>query len=101
MTDIIERAKAALEGATEAPWFVHDFADPLVSENPDASAVTVSCDHPAHITVASMGGGRMGSRSIEQAQKDARFIADARQLVPELIAEVERLRAALADKEAA
>ncbi|UKH48420.1 hypothetical protein SEA_DUPLICITY_53 [Mycobacterium phage Duplicity] len=65
MSDVAERAKAALEGVTPGPWEVRDgFVYPLA----------IRCQ---------LGGLR---------PRDAEFITAARTLVPELVAEVERLR---------
>ena len=72
-----DKLKELAVAATPGPWFVHDFADPAVSSKPSAADVTVSCDHPATITVAAMGGGLDGHEGIEQARKDAAFIAAA------------------------
>lgn len=63
--DVVARAKAALEGVTEGPWEMRD-----------------SFVYPLSIS-ARLGGIRPG---------DAEFIAAARSLVPELVAEVEQLR---------
>lgn len=73
MTDLSAKDLAALsKAATEGEWFYHDFtgATPI----PTAMDVAISCDHPAHITVASMGGGFGGSGDLLQASADARFI---------------------------
>jgi hypothetical protein len=65
--DVVSRAKAALEGVIEGPWEMRDgFVYPL----------SIS---------ARLGGIR---------PRDAEFIAAARSLIPELIAEVEKLREA-------
>ncbi|WP_185292747.1 hypothetical protein [Mycolicibacterium litorale] len=69
--DIVERAKAVLEGVTEGPW-------ELIGGGEYVTGVS--------ICVAPDDGGVTGP--------DAEFIAAARTLVPELVAEVERLRAA-------
>ncbi|AVJ50690.1 hypothetical protein SEA_OGOPOGO_51 [Mycobacterium phage Ogopogo] len=70
MSDVVERAKAALEGAYEGPWVQvgggNINVDPVGHRPPVAKTWT-------------RGNGE--------------FIAQARTLVPELIAEVERLRA--------
>jgi hypothetical protein len=63
--DVVARAKAALEGVTPGPWEMRD-----------------SFVYPLSIS-ARLGG---------IWPVDAQFIATARQLVPELVAEVERLR---------
>lgn len=88
----IPAIKARADKATSEPWFVHDFADVAVSSAPSANDVTVSCDHPATITVAFMGGGlegSLGDAGIEQGRKDADFIAHARTDIPDLIAALE------------
>ncbi|AQT25893.1 hypothetical protein SimranZ1_81 [Mycobacterium phage SimranZ1] len=69
MSDAAERAKAALEGVTEGPWtWTHGM---------DARAMVLGPDN---------------LRVKLEGYRDAEFIASARSLVPELIAEVERLR---------
>ncbi|QXG07434.1 hypothetical protein RitSun_64 [Mycobacterium phage RitSun] len=69
MSDVVERAKAALEGAYEGPWVQvgggNINVDPVGHRPPVAKTWT-------------RGNGE--------------FIAQARTLVPELVAEVERLR---------
>ncbi|QAY11015.1 hypothetical protein SEA_POLLYWOG_88 [Mycobacterium phage Pollywog] len=69
MRDVVERAKAALEGVTEGPWtWTHGM---------DARAMVLGPDN---------------LRVKLEGYRDAEFIASARSLIPELIAEVERLR---------
>ncbi|MFV8266442.1 hypothetical protein ACNQR9_25835 [Mycolicibacterium peregrinum] len=78
MTDIVQRAKAALDGTTAGPWDLVPGAWGNVwrfSDDPGSPPLIV----------------RMGGMT----QPDAEFIAQARTLVPELVAEVERLRVAL------
>ena len=72
MTDIVERAKSVLEGVTDGPW-------ELIGGNEYITGVSVC--------VAPDDGGVTGP--------DAAFIAASRTLVPELVAEVERLRSNL------
>uniref|UniRef100_A0AAU8GPU4 Uncharacterized protein n=1 Tax=Mycobacterium phage Farewell TaxID=3158893 RepID=A0AAU8GPU4_9CAUD len=73
MSDVVERAKAALEGAYEGPWIqvglgnIH--TDPVGQRPPVAKTWT-------------RGNGE--------------FVAQARTLVPELVAEVEELRLVVA-----
>ncbi|AVO21766.1 hypothetical protein SEA_JEON_63 [Mycobacterium phage Jeon] len=70
MSDVVARAKAALEGVTEGPWtWTHGM---------DARAMVLGPDN---------------LRVKLEGYRDAEFIAQARTLVPELVAEVERLRA--------
>lgn len=70
--DLIARAKAALEGVADGPW-------ELIGGGEYVTGVG--------ICVAPDNGGVTGP--------NAEFIAAARTLVPELVAEVERLRADL------
>ena len=77
-TDIDKLAQQMREAAGKAspgPWFVHDFSALAAIGEAKAQDITVSCDHPATITVAAMGGGLHGHTGVEQAQLDARHIA--------------------------
>lgn len=79
--DVVERAKALLEGVTEGPWFwnvLADGAEELITESDITTRVL--------LVRANLTGPTM-------SMQDAGFIAGARDLVPELVAEVERLRA--------
>lgn len=75
---------------TPGPWFVHDFADPAIVWNPSPAHVTVSCDHPATITVASMDNAL--TATLEEARANARLIAAA----PDMLAALRASQAALA-----
>lgn len=80
MSDVVERAKAALEGVTYGPW-EYDYS---------AGSMTVLGG-----PVIWLGDGDLGFRvePHHQADENAAFVTDARWLIPELVAEVERLRA--------
>ncbi|AXQ64571.1 hypothetical protein KNU83_gp080 [Mycobacterium phage LilMoolah] len=80
MRDVVERAKAALEGVAYGPW-EFDCSD----EGMQAVGGPVIW----------LGDGDLGFRVEAHYQDDrnAEFVAQARTLVPELVAEVERLRA--------
>ncbi|AKY02893.1 hypothetical protein PHATNISS_83 [Mycobacterium phage Phatniss] len=84
MSDIVERAKAALEGVAYGPW-EFDYSD----EGMQAVGGPVIW----------LGDGDLGFRVEAHYQDDrnAEFIAQARSLVPELIAEVELKSAQLAE----
>lgn len=69
MSELVDRAKASLEGVTPGPWQVVGYGN--------IHSHTVG-EHPLI--------GKVYSKGNQQ------FVAAARQLVPELIAEVERLR---------
>lgn len=84
MTDIVERAKAALEGVTEGPWDANE-----------AFGASFVCAGDRTASISRSSVVRMDNRpGRRQDHIDAEFIAAARSLVPELVAEVERLRAA-------
>jgi hypothetical protein len=57
---------------TEGPWFVHDFSG-IEGE------VTVSCDHPATLTVAYMGSALTGT--LEEKRANAKAISAVPQLL--------------------
>lgn len=80
MSDVVERAKAALEGATPGPW-------EATWEDADKwwSVTAGPIDNMVCPEVTTVDG----------RPADAEFIAQARTLVPELVAEVERLRAGI------
>jgi hypothetical protein len=77
--DVVDRAKAALENVTPPPWRTEagDQADDAIVFT-DTGPSLFFC--PDCGTNAETGG------------REATFVAASRQLVPELIAEVERLR---------
>lgn len=84
MSDIIARAEAALEGVTEGPWTVESQVDHMSGET--------------EYWLPEIEQWR-GYRNNIQCGTDkalARFIAAARTLVPELIAELKSARAQLA-----
>ena len=89
--------KAKAEAATEGPWFDIDFSLPEVigaDKKPSAQDIFVSCCYPDPITVATMHGGFEGWESVEQAKKDAAFIAAANPAtVLSLISTITQLRA--------
>ena len=67
--DEIERAKALCEAATDGPWVENKYREVWTSECPKDLVADAFLKQP-----------------------DAKFIAASRELVPKLIAEVERLR---------
>jgi hypothetical protein len=69
-------------------------------QEPTAADIFVSCSWPDPICVANMGGGLYGWKSVEQALKDAAFIATAREAVPALIARVRKLEGGMRDIDA-
>lgn len=106
MSDVVERAKAALEGVTEGPWTwdgdtfsdapehkcphgTHwtDHGPNLVRGNEDGS--TFDDWSPDAMVITSNGYDASG---LEVKTADAEFIMAARTLVPELVSEIERLR---------
>lgn len=83
MSELVDRAKASLEGVTEGPWV--SWKDRESRESYSDGYVyrgNVISDSTKQIVVTKSGNAA-----------NSLFIATARQLVPELIAEVERLEA--------
>lgn len=100
--DLIERAKAALAGVTPGPWTHHTApsehsdetpaqycANTLAGNGDPVHLLTASSPDPnlAYVVPALTGDGPTSAINAE-------FIAQARELVPALIAEVERVRGA-------
>ncbi|AWG57392.1 hypothetical protein [Mycobacteroides abscessus] len=79
MSELVDRAKASLEGVTPGPWEISDQDDGTASVWSDG-----------RIIFADESGFRGGFAALP----DAEFIAAARQLVPELIEAVEFLEQA-------
>ncbi|MGX9669944.1 hypothetical protein [Mycobacterium sp. HM-7] len=99
--DLTERTKAALEGVTKGPWrhctapsndsdetHAEWLAGTLIGQGEELHVLIAESPDPkfAYIVPAVTGDGPSSSRNAE-------FIAGARQLVPELLAEVVKLRA--------
>jgi hypothetical protein len=80
--DILARARAALDGVTPGPW-VHD---PKLFSN-------VYSDDATGSIVATCTGFTYARRPPADEAANARFIAFARSLVPEMADEIARLRA--------
>jgi hypothetical protein len=99
MTDIIERATQALDGVTEGPWDDKgtDSEDWSVDYPGDCSWCFVGRKNKTPVAIL-IGKGYRSDRMIDA---NARFIAASRQLVPDLIAEVQRLRAELTRRDEA
>lgn len=79
MSDVVSRASHLLEGITEGPWTWDEWPNRNEIGSPDGQLLAITPSVLAR----------------EQSSLDARFLAEARQLVPDLVAEVERLRAEL------
>lgn len=95
--DVVERAKAALEGTTEGPWGTNGsmIAAGLVKVSRGVTRFKQSIaemDDDAYLDKYEDDEFDGEYPPFEQKISDAEFIAQARTLVPELIAEVERLR---------
>lgn len=83
--DVVARAREALENVTDGPWEAQQYDDHPGDEG---------CGLLAGVGIAQRGIGYIGIyhwNSVEQSETDAAFVAAARSLIPELIAEVERL----------
>lgn len=85
--DIVERARTLLEGVTEGPWL-------MIPElgNEDAAVMSEGERAPDSITVGGHTFHPGYSVAVDLRQPDGEFVAAARSLVPELVAELERLR---------
>ena len=85
VNDVVARAKAALEGVTAGPWVnTEDWA--VISSGPD------SVLHGYFEGSCPVCGDEIEDRAyVAISIEDLEFIAAARTLVPELVAEVERL----------
>lgn len=89
MSELVDRAKAYLEGVTGGPWETR----PGATGDPTTTSASVHSGHRS--ILVSSDGYHYGYAD----KADARFIAAARQLVPELIAEVERLEERIAEQD--
>lgn len=91
--DVVERARSVLDGVTGGPWVWDSHRVPTLDGrggDPELWMYDVEVLEASH-------SGECGCRSaceleLTVSEADARFIAAARMLVPELVAEVERLR---------
>lgn len=75
------------EKPTDTPWFVHDYTSVAVSLSP--ANITVSCDHPAEITICSMG--RALTADLAEARANARRIVRCVNAHDDLVAALELL----------
>ena len=103
MSDLVERAKAALEGITEGPW------DHRTAPHPDSGEThaeylagsLINSGEPLHVLIAESAEPQFAyivpavTGDGPMSERNAEFIAAARTLVPELVAEVEKLRSQL------
>lgn len=102
MSDVIGRAKAALAGVTPGPWAHHIapsadshethaeyLAGTLIGTGEPLHVLTAQSPEPkfAYVVPATTGDGPTSAINAE-------FISAARSLIPELVAEVEKLRMA-------
>ncbi|MGV0785202.1 hypothetical protein [Mycolicibacterium sp. XJ775] len=88
MSDVVERAKAAQDGVTDGPWEVNSEGWACISSGSD-SVLHGHFDG----CCPSCGEVMTEDANVVVGIEDAEFIVQARTLVPELVAEVERLRA--------
>lgn len=95
MSELVDRAKASLEGVTEGPWEADDHEDDEydkftvgAGEYLEFPGAYKSTDLIYEVDTYSI---ELDSADYAQVKADAEFIAAARQLVPELITEIERL----------
>lgn len=88
MSDVVQQAKQALEGVPEGPWRVSGG----VVWREDIIAVADPNDPTGQTPMPQ----QVQEKVCDTAADTAPFIAESRDLVPELIAEVERLNGLLA-----
>ena len=84
MTDRIEKIRQRAEAATQGPW--RAYGNTVEQENTGCHQV---------VGTELTGVGYMAYERLTTKNEDATFIAHAREDIPYLLAEVERLRAAL------
>lgn len=100
MTDIIAQAKAALDGITPGPW--EHRVGPVDETHAEYMQNTLSGGPALHVLIAPSDDERYAyvvpaiTGDGPTSGRNAQFIVAARTLVPDLIAEVERLRAEVA-----
>lgn len=100
--DIVDRAKAALAGVTPGPWTHHTAPSADSDETPAQYCANTLAGNgdPLHVLTAASPDPRFAyvvpalTGDGPTSAINAEFIAQARELVPELIAEVERLQGA-------
>ncbi|WP_078354187.1 hypothetical protein [Mycobacteroides chelonae] len=88
MSELLDRAKASLEDVTEGPWTV----DPVRGGHYGVQGG----QYQRQVVYAHSDWEGFGNGS---TKADAEFIAAARQLVPELITEIERLEERVAERD--
>jgi hypothetical protein len=90
---VLARAKAALEGVTAGPWrWNEDGEDELVSDTERTQLLSGRGDYATVVLSGVWHNDDTAGVYVEDA--DGQFIVEARQLVPELVAEIERLQSA-------
>lgn len=104
MSEVIDRAKAALEGVTEGPWRTDGtlIGCDLIVESPGITSykyAIANMDEDAYDEEDGEGdyGDGMVYRPFESMSVDAEFIAASRTLIPDLIAELEATQRLLDD----
>lgn len=88
--DLIHRTKTALDGTTDGPWELTPESWAVISSGSD-SVFHAYSEH----AVCECGEPVDGTPQVAISIEDAEFIVAARTLVPELVHELERIRAAL------
>jgi hypothetical protein len=86
--DVVTRAKASLEGVTEGPWEAQEWDSHANGDR--GCGILAGTPGMRQRGIAYTGLYHWNSQA--SAEADAAFIVAARSLVPELVAEIERLR---------
>ncbi|QFG09277.1 hypothetical protein SEA_EFRA2_92 [Mycobacterium phage Efra2] len=101
MTDIADRADAAAAGVTPGPWeVIEDYDQVVVAAGTRLSSPGCYTDTDEIMANDLADDPDEPGISDQQRWTDARFVAAARMLVPELADEVRRLQAQVASVEA-
>lgn len=102
MSDVVERAKAALEGVTPGPWehrtAPHEADDSSAAHEEWLAGTLIRSGEPLHVLIAESNQPQFAyivpavTGDGPTSATNADFVAAARSLVPELVAEIEKLR---------
>lgn len=92
MSDLVAKARAALDGVTPGPWCVADETVVLTQIN-EPIETTYDIGYPLAETKRQKSFWTMANWPEGEPEANARFIAAARSLVPEMADEIARLRA--------
>jgi hypothetical protein len=94
VTDVVEQARELLEGVTPGPWEASDDSRDEITVGAGSYLENPGSYNPGDLIVEyDVYSDEEAER--EQRWRDARFIAGARQLIPDLVETIEQLRTQL------